>query len=97
MVRALEDSLDSLDAPWLARLETLQLNYPRVADLQYLVAMACMQRQLWGKAQQLMAQAVLGLSDPALLRSGWRVLAQLATQRGDDKAALAAWQRAARD
>ncbi|MEY2952747.1 MAG: hypothetical protein RLZZ401_834 [Pseudomonadota bacterium] len=97
MVRALEASLDSLDAPWLARLETLQLNYPRVADLQYLVAMACMQRQLWGKAQQLMAQAVLGLGDPALLRSGWRVLAQLAEQRSDDKAALAAWQRAARD
>lgn len=97
LVRALEDSLDSLDAPWLARLESLQLKHPRIADLQYLVAMACMKRQLWGKAQQLMSQAVPALNDPALLRRGWRVLAQLAEQRGDSHAALQAWQKAAQD
>ena len=97
LVRALEASLDTLDAPWLARLESLQLKYPRIADLQYLVAMACMKRQLWGKAQQLMSQAVPALNDPTLLRSGWRVLAQLAEQRGDSNAALQAWQKAAQD
>ena len=97
LVRALEASLDSLDAPWLARLESLQLKHPRIADLQYLVAMACMKRQLWGKAQQLMSQAVPALNDATLLRSGWRVLAQLAEQRGDSHAALQAWQKAAQD
>ena len=97
LVRALESSLDTLDAPWLARLESLQIKHPHIPDLQYLVAMACMKRQLWGKAQQLMSQAVQSLSDPALLRSGWRVLAQLAEQRGDSSAALQAWRKAARD
>jgi HemY protein len=30
---------------------------PRDANLQYLAGMACMKRQLWGKAQQLLTQA----------------------------------------
>ena len=97
LVRALEASLDSLDAPWLARLEALQVKHPRIAELQYLVAMACVKRQLWGKAQQLMGQAVPALTNPALLRSGWRVLAKLAEQRGDHHAALQAWQKASQE
>ena len=97
LVRAVEATLDTLDAPWLARLEALQLKYPRLADLQYLVGMACMQRQLWGKAQQLMAQATQGLQDPGLLRSAWKTRALLAEQRGDAQAALEAWRQAAQD
>jgi HemY protein len=95
LVRSIEATLASLDSAWLARLETLQQKYPRLADLQYLVATACMQRQLWGKAQQLMTQATTGLKDPSLLRSAWKARAQLAEQQGDAKAALAAWIRAA--
>lgn len=95
LVRAVEATLDSLDAPWLARLEALQQKYPRLADLQYLVGIACMKRQLWGKAQQLMVQATTGLKEPSLLRSAWKARAQLAEQQADTKAALEAWQRAA--
>jgi len=97
LVLALESTLGTLDAPWLARLEALQQNYPRLSDLQYLVGMACMQRQLWGKAQQLMAQATQGLNDAGLLRLAWKARAQLAVQRGDSQAALEAWQQAAQD
>lgn len=54
-----------------------------------------MQRQLWGKAAQLLGLASHSLSDPALQRRTWRALAQLAEERGDEVAAQAAWKRAA--
>lgn len=95
LVCALEDGLDSLDAPWLARIEAAQKNNPRDATLQYLAGMACMKRQLWGKAQQLLTQAALGLQDANLHRNAWRALAALAEQREDDQAAALAWKRAA--
>ncbi|RZL65574.1 MAG: heme biosynthesis protein HemY [Variovorax sp.] len=95
LVRALEAGLDSLDAEWLARIETAQRNNPRDANLQYLAGMACMKRQLWGKAQQLLAQAGAGLQDAGLHRSAWVALAQLAEQRGEADEAAAAWKRAA--
>ena len=53
LVGALEAGLDSLDGAWLARIEAAQKGNPRDATLQYLAGMACMKRQLWGKAQQL--------------------------------------------
>ena len=60
------------------------------------MGMVCLQRQLWGKAQQLLGQAVRGLRDePALLRNAWRALALLAEQRNDAEAASAAWKQAA--
>ena len=95
LVRALELGLESLDAPWLARIETAQQRNPRDARLQYLAGMACMKRQLWGKAQQLLTQATTGLQDAGLHRNAWRALAQLAEQRGDDAAAAQAWKSAA--
>ena len=95
LVRALELGLASLDAPWLARIEMAQQRNPRDARLQYLAGMACMQRQLWGKAQQLLQQATTGLQDAGLHRNAWRALAQLAEQRGDDAVAAQAWKRAA--
>jgi HemY protein len=54
-----------------------------------------MKRQLWGKAQQLLTQAALGLQDPALHRRAWRALAELAEQREDVSGAAEAWKRAA--
>ena len=68
---------------------------PRDATLQYLAGMACMKRQLWGKAQQLLTQAALGLSDAKLHRTAWRALAALAEERGDEGTAALAWKRAA--
>ena len=92
---ALEAGFDSLDATWLARLEVAQQKNPREAVLLYLAGMACQQRQLWGKAQQLLSQASTLLTDPGLQRSAWRALARLAEQRGDTVAAQRAYQRAA--
>ncbi|WP_077000905.1 heme biosynthesis protein HemY [Variovorax sp. KK3] len=95
LVRALEAGLDSVDAEWLARIEAAQRNDPRDANLQYLAGMACMKRQLWGKAQQLLTHAGLALQDPGLHRRAWQALAQLAEARDDTDQASAAWKRAA--
>lgn len=95
LVCALEEALDSLDGAWLARIESAQKANPRDATLQYLAGMACMKRQLWGKAQQLLTQSALALQDPGLHRNAWRALAELAEQRDDGQAAALAWKRAA--
>lgn len=95
LVRALEAGLDTVDGAWLARIESAHQQNPRDATLHYLAGMACMKRQLWGKAQQQLTQAALGLQDATLHRNAWRGLALLAEQRGDEAAAADAWKRAA--
>jgi HemY protein len=95
LVRALEAGLDTIDGAWLARIESAHQKNPRDATLHYLAGMACMKRQLWGKAQQQLTQAALGLQDAVLHRNAWRGLAELAEQRGDTAAAADAWKRAA--
>jgi HemY protein len=95
LIAVLEEGLDTLDADWLARIETAQRGRPRDANLQYLAGMACLNRQLWGKAQQLLSQATPALPDGALRRNAWRALALLAEQREDDAAAAQAYKRAA--
>ncbi len=97
LVRALEAGLDALDVPWLARIEAAQQANPRDARLQYLAGMACLKRQLWGKARQLLTQAAEQLGDAGLRASAWRHLAELAEQRGDDGAAASAWKKSALD
>ena len=92
---ALETGLDSIDATWLARIEAAQRANPRDMTLQYLAGMACMKRQLWGKAQVLLRQASMGVQDARLHRNACRALAQLAEDRGDLEAAAAAWKQAA--
>ncbi len=95
LVQTLERSMDTLDAAWLGRLEEGLQARPRDAKLQYVAGMACLKRQLWGKAQQLLSQAVLGLKDAGLQRRAWRALAQLAEERGDTAAAQQAYRRLA--
>jgi len=99
LVQALERALagddDVTDRDWLARIEAAQQAQPRDAALQYLAGIACMRRQLWGKAQQLLTQAAAGLQDPVLKASAWRTLAELAEHRDDPSAAALAWRRAA--
>ncbi len=85
----------SLDHAWLAKIETAQRQLPHDARLQYLAGMACLHRQLWGKAQQLLSNSVAHLGDENLKRSAWRNLAFLAEKRGDEAASLAAWKKAA--
>ncbi|EER60630.1 HemY domain protein, partial [Acidovorax delafieldii 2AN] len=95
LVRALEAGLDTLDAPWLSRIESAQLANPRDARLQYLAGVACLKHQLWGKAQQLLTQAAPQLPDASLRASAWRHLAELAERRNDSEAAATAWKKAA--
>ncbi|HYD74846.1 heme biosynthesis protein HemY [Ramlibacter sp.] len=95
LVAVLEEGLESVDADWLSRIESAQRADPRDAALQYLAGMACMKRQLWGKAQQLLTQAAANLQDPGLRGRACRALARLAEQRGDEAAAAAAWRQAA--
>ncbi|MDO5653074.1 MAG: heme biosynthesis HemY N-terminal domain-containing protein [Brachymonas sp.] len=93
---ALHGNAELVDAHWLQRIEQAHLHHPHQASLQYLMGMACMQRQLWGKAQHLLTQAAHGLHDePALQRHAWRALATIAEDRQDHEAAAAAWKKAA--
>ncbi len=99
VVRALEATFSSDGASvnhnWLAKIEAAQRQLPHDTRLQYLAGMACLHRQLWGKAQQLLSGCAAHLGDEHLKRSAWRNLAFLAEQRGDAEAALAAWKKAA--
>jgi HemY protein len=95
LVLAMEPGLPRLDAAWLARLEQSQRQWPNNPYLQYLTGQACRQRQLWGKAAQLLGQASHSLQEPGLLRRTWCALASLAEERGDEPGAQAAWKRAA--
>jgi len=94
LTAALEAGFDSVDGEWLARIETAQRANPRDVHLQYLAGMACMKLQLWGKAQQLLTQAGLGLQDADMHRRTWSALAELAEARGDSEQAAHAWKRA---
>ncbi len=94
-IAVLEASLDALDAAWLARIEAAVQARPRDASLAYLAGMACLKRQLWGKAQQLLSHALLALQDSTLKRKAWCALAELAEQRGDEEAARRAYREAA--
>ena len=94
-VQVLEPGLSQLDDPWLARLEQAQQQLPHNPYLLYLSGQACLQRQLWGKAAQLLGQAGQSLQEPALRRRTWCALAELAEERGDEPAAQAAWKKAA--
>ena len=99
VVRALEATFSSdgtsVNHAWLAKIEAAQRQLPHDTRLQYLAGMACLHRQLWGKAQQLLSGCAAHLGDEHLKRSAWRNLAFLAEQRGDAEAALAAWKKAA--
>jgi HemY protein len=95
LVVMLEPGLPELDAAGLARIEQAQRQWPNNPFLQYLAGQACMRRQLWGKAAQLLGQASHSLNDVDLLRRTWRALAALADERGDGSAALVAWKKAA--
>lgn len=95
LVRALEAGLDAVDTAWLARIEAAAQANPRDTRLQYLAGMACLKRQLWGKAQQLLTQSAQQLPDAHLRRSAWQRLAELAERRGEADAAAQAWKNAA--
>lgn len=84
------------DVAWLTRIETAQMGNPRDALMQYLAGVTCMHLSLWGKAQQLLKQALVQLQDERLKRLAWQALALLAEQREDAAAATEAWRNAAK-
>jgi HemY protein len=100
LIRVLEtgfaQATESPDGGWLDRIEKAQMANPGDAALQYLAGITCMRLQLWGKAQQLLKQALPRLQDAGLERSAWQGLAELAEQRGDAVMAAQAWQKAAK-
>ena len=96
LVSVLEAGLNSIDPAWLGRIEAAQRSYPQDAALRYLAGMACLNRQLWGKARQLLDQAAPALqAQPVLQRKAWCTLGMLADQRGDAVAADHAYRQAA--
>jgi HemY protein len=95
LVLVLEQAMPHLGAEWLARVEQTQQHWPQHPCLHYLAGQAYLQRQLWGKAHQLLSQASQSLQDPAMLRRVWCGLAQLARERGDAVAEQTAWKTAA--
>lgn len=97
VVRLLSALGTTTDSAWLARIEAMQREHPADPLLQYLAAEVFFQQQLWGKSAQLFQQASKGLQDGRLLGATWCRLAELAEERGDTSAALAAWRQAAKD
>lgn len=95
LVHALESTMEDVDSTWLARIESAAQANPRDTRLQYLAGIACLKRQLWGKAQQLLMQSTQKLKDPGLRRKAWLHLAELSEGRGDMAAATQAWKQAA--
>lgn len=95
LVQVLQSCLGKLDGAWLARMEAVANANPREPRLQYLAGMACVQRELWGKAQQLLTRAAPLLQDPQLRTRAWQRLALMAEHRGDMEASAIAWKLAA--
>jgi HemY protein len=100
VVQAFDACLPGVEAEdaliWLSRMESAQQSGPRSAHLQYLAGMMCLRQRLWGKAQNLLGQAVKNLQVPTLQRKAWIALAELAEQRQDSLEAAAAWKQAAK-
>lgn len=98
LVQVLEQSFalatGAPEADWLTRIEKAQIANPGDSALQYLAGIACMRLKLWGKAQQLLNQALPRLQDAGLQRNAWQALAELAERRGDVSAATQAWKSA---
>lgn len=95
LILALQECLEGLDGQWLARIESACEAHPRDARLRYLAGMACVQRALWGKAQQLLTQCARQLSPGPLRAQAWQQLARMAEHRNDSPAAAEAWKEAA--
>lgn len=95
LVTALQSQLEGLEPAWLARIEKAQLAHPQQAELLYLVGVACLERQLWGKAESLLSQAAPLLKEQAMARQAWCALAALAEHRGQAELASEHYKRAA--
>jgi HemY protein len=95
LILALQPHVSGLEPHWLARIEKAQVAHPQYASLTYLAGIACMERQLWGKAESLLGQAAPQLKDKRLSREAWRALGALAELRDQNEAAARYYKQAA--
>ena len=93
---ALVCAIDGIGADWLPRLESAQLAFPREAAVAHAVGTALAERQLWGKARQLLEIAAADASLPiAAKRRAWLTLARLAENEGQSDRAATSYRNAA--
>ena len=93
---ALVCAIDGIGADWLPRLESAQLAFPREAAVAHAVGTALAERQLWGKARQLLDAAVAEANLPiAAKRMAWLTLARLAENEGQSDRAASSYRNAA--
>jgi HemY protein len=94
---ALVAARDGIGPEWLPRLEAAVHNHAREPALAFALGAVLAERQLWGKARQLLTQAAADASlVVAARRRAWVMVAELAEREGDATAAAQAYQRGAR-
>ncbi len=93
---ALVCAIDGIGADWLPRLESAQTTFPREAAVAHAVGTALAERQLWGKARQLLEVAAADANLPiAAKRKAWLTLARLAEKEGQSDRAATSYRNAA--
>jgi HemY protein len=93
---ALVCAIDGIGADWLPRLESAQSAFPREAAVAHAVGTALAERQLWGKARQLLEVAAADANLPiAAKRMAWLTLARLAEKEGQSDRAASSYRNAA--
>jgi HemY protein len=97
IAQALARAVPGIGGEWLARLEAASVAYPREGAIALAVGSALAERQLWGKARQLLELAATDAALPVRWRrDAWLRLAHLARQSGDVQRAADCFESAAR-
>ena len=97
IAQALAGATWGIGGEWLARLEAAAAAYPRDGAVALAVGSALAERQLWGKARQLLEQAATDAALPIRWRrDAWLRLAHLVRQAGDTQRAADCFESAAR-
>ncbi|MDL2338605.1 MAG: heme biosynthesis HemY N-terminal domain-containing protein [Pseudomonadota bacterium] len=93
---ALVCAVAGIGVDWLPRLESARQAFPRDAAVAHAVGTALAERQLWGKARQLLEIAAADSDLPvAAKRMAWLTLARLAENEGQPERAAASYRSAA--
>lgn len=93
---ALVCAIDGIGGDWLPRLESARLAFPRDAAVAHAVGTALAERQLWGKARQLLETAAADADLPvSAKRMAWLTLARMAENEGQAERAAISYRSAA--
>lgn len=86
---ALASATEGAEPEWLERTESAARTWPADPAIALAAGRLCAQRQLWGKARQLLEPAASHPAlPPAARRSGWRTLAGIAEHEGNEAEAV---------